>query len=196
MNTITPVHLVPGSGVIFVDSSDLGPASQPPRQARASSGSDSLSKAVSANITSILEAGGHLSEGKAEVFCLCPQTLVISFLLQTKCWDVDPCLRISSRTTTRRSGRASRMGSPPRWMSTSSSGPWGPSRKCRWWEQIVREYLSDEQLQYYSMDCYFRQYWRDQRLSFKGLKNNANNLVINQLREASFKVQMVIGQIK
>ena len=31
------------------------------------------------------------------------------------------------------------------------------------------------------MDCYFRQYWRDQRLSFKGLKNNANNLVINQL---------------
>ena len=35
--------------------------------------------------------------------------------------------------------------------------------------------------QYYSMDCYFRQYWRDTRLSFKGLKNNANNLVINQL---------------
>ena len=35
--------------------------------------------------------------------------------------------------------------------------------------------------QYYSMDCYFRQYWRDKRLSFKGLKNNANNLVINQL---------------
>ena len=31
------------------------------------------------------------------------------------------------------------------------------------------------------MDCYFRQYWRDSRLSFKGLKNNANNLVINQL---------------
>ena len=46
------------------------------------------------------------------------------------------------------------------------------------------------------MDCYFRQYWRDERLSFKvsidnsekdvinltqGLKNNANNLVINQL---------------
>ena len=39
--------------------------------------------------------------------------------------------------------------------------------------------------QYYSMDCYFRQYWRDQRLSFKGLKNNANNLVINQLRNIS-----------
>ena len=39
--------------------------------------------------------------------------------------------------------------------------------------------------QYYSMDCYFRQYWRDQRLSFKGLKNNANNLVINQLRRVS-----------
>ena len=35
--------------------------------------------------------------------------------------------------------------------------------------------------QWYSMDCYFRQYWRDKRLSFKGLKNNANNLVINQL---------------
>ena len=35
------------------------------------------------------------------------------------------------------------------------------------------------------MDCYFRQYWRDQRLSFKGLKNNANNLVINQLRRVS-----------
>ena len=50
--------------------------------------------------------------------------------------------------------------------------------------------------QAYSMDCYFRQYWRDERLSFKvlivnsekniinltqGLKNNANNLVINQL---------------
>jgi hypothetical protein len=31
------------------------------------------------------------------------------------------------------------------------------------------------------MDCYFRQYWRDKRLSFKGLKNNANNLIINQL---------------
>ena len=77
VNTITPVHLVPGSGsgVIFVDSSDLGPGSQPPRQPRASSGSDSLSKAVSANITSILEAGGHLGEGKPEVFCLCPQTL-------------------------------------------------------------------------------------------------------------------------
>jgi len=39
-------------------------------------------------------------------------------------------------------------------------------------------YLS---FQFYSMDCYFRQYWRDERLSFKGLKNNANNLVINQL---------------
>ena len=56
-------------------------------------------------------------------------------------------------------------------------------------------------VQAYSMDCYFRQYWRDERLSFKacfsilaitavyrqlyfssqGLKNNANNLVINQL---------------
>ena len=42
--------------------------------------------------------------------------------------------------------------------------------------------------QYYSMDCYFRQYWRDERLSFKGLKNNANNLVINQL---SLNVEML-----
>ena len=40
------------------------------------------------------------------------------------------------------------------------------------------------------MDCYFRQYWRDQRLSFKGLKNNANNLVINQLRRVSIKSGM------
>ena len=38
------------------------------------------------------------------------------------------------------------------------------------------------------MDFYFRQYWRDKRLSFKGLKNNANNLVINQL---SLKVAML-----
>ena len=56
--------------------------------------------------------------------------------------------------------------------------------------------MSDKMFQAYSMDCYFRQYWRDERLSFKvsidnsekdvinltqGLKNNANNLVINQL---------------
>ena len=61
---------------------------------------------------------------------------------------------------------------------------------------------NSEVVQAYSMDCYFRQYWRDERLSFKacfsilaitsvdvssitfffqGLKNNANNLVINQL---------------
>merc|ERR1712062_811246 len=34
---------------------------------------------------------------------------------------------------------------------------------------------------FYSMDCYFRQYWRDNRLSFKGLKQTANNVIINQL---------------
>ena len=42
------------------------------------------------------------------------------------------------------------------------------------------------------MDCYFRQYWRDQRLSFKGLKNNANNLVINQLRRVSKAVWVAL----
>jgi len=26
--------------------------------------------------------------------------------------------------------------------------------------------------QYYSMDCYFRQYWRDERLSFTGLSQH------------------------
>ena len=31
------------------------------------------------------------------------------------------------------------------------------------------------------MDCYFRQYWRDNRLSFKGLKQTANNVIINQV---------------
>ena len=33
------------------------------------------------------------------------------------------------------------------------------------------------------MDCYFRQYWRDNRLSFKGLKQTANNVIINQVVE-------------
>ena len=51
--------------------------------------------------------------------------------------------------------------------------------------QTVRFSILTRYFQYYSMDCYFRQYWRDQRLSFKGLKNNANNLVINQLRRVS-----------
>ena len=37
--------------------------------------------------------------------------------------------------------------------------------------------------QFYSMDCYFRQYWRDNRLSFKGLKQTANNVIINQVVE-------------
>ena len=43
-------------------------------------------------------------------------------------------------------------------------------------------------LQHYSMDCYFRQYWRDTRLSFKGLKMNSNQLHINQL---SLNVKML-----
>lgn len=38
------------------------------------------------------------------------------------------------------------------------------------------------------MDCYFRQYWRDSRLSFKGLKMNSNQLLINQL---SLNVKML-----
>ena len=38
------------------------------------------------------------------------------------------------------------------------------------------------------MDCYFRQYWRDTRLSFKGLKMNSNQLHINQL---SLNVKML-----
>ena len=29
--------------------------------------------------------------------------------------------------------------------------------------------------QNYSMDCYFRQYWRDERLSFTGLKKDAHS---------------------
>jgi len=41
---------------------------------------------------------------------------------------------------------------------------------------------------HYSMDCYFRQYWRDSRLSFKGLKMNSNQLHINQL---SLNVKML-----
>ncbi|XP_023322271.1 gamma-aminobutyric acid receptor alpha-like [Eurytemora carolleeae] len=41
---------------------------------------------------------------------------------------------------------------------------------------------------FYSMDCYFRQYWTDTRLSFKGLQSNSNNLEINQL---SLNVKML-----
>ena len=44
-------------------------------------------------------------------------------------------------------------------------------------------------LQNYSMDCYFRQYWRDERLSFTGLrKNNAHQLQTDQL---SLNVKML-----
>lgn len=38
------------------------------------------------------------------------------------------------------------------------------------------------------MDCYFRQYWRDDRLSFTGLKKNAHHIQINQL---SLNVKML-----
>ena len=38
------------------------------------------------------------------------------------------------------------------------------------------------------MDCYFRQYWRDTRLSFKGLKMTSNHIDINQL---SLNVKML-----
>lgn len=47
--------------------------------------------------------------------------------------------------------------------------------------------ISDTDM-HYSMDCYFRQYWRDSRLSFKGLKMNSNQLLINQL---SLNVKML-----
>lgn len=102
--------------------------------------------------------------------------------------------RASWRTMTKPSGPASKTESRPRSMSTSWYDPWDPFLKCRWWALVITNKSLKKSFQYYSMDCYFRQYWRDQRLSFKGLKNNANNLVINQLREASFKGQMVIGQ--
>ena len=38
------------------------------------------------------------------------------------------------------------------------------------------------------MDCYFRQYWRDERLSFTGLKKNAHSLSIDSL---SLNVKML-----
>ena len=43
-------------------------------------------------------------------------------------------------------------------------------------------------IQNYSMDCYFRQYWRDERLGFTGLKKNHNKLSIDQL---SLNVKML-----
>ncbi|XP_059080486.1 uncharacterized protein LOC131878512 [Tigriopus californicus] len=47
--------------------------------------------------------------------------------------------------------------------------------------------ISEEAMDY-SMDCYFRQYWRDERLSFTGVKKNAHSLSINQL---SLNVKML-----
>ena len=38
------------------------------------------------------------------------------------------------------------------------------------------------------MDCYFRQYWRDERLSFTGIKKNPHSKEINQL---SLNVKML-----
>ena len=48
---------------------------------------------------------------------------------------------------------------------------------------FLNEVWSTLWFQFYSMDCYFRQYWRDNRLSFKGLKQTANNVIINQVVE-------------
>ena len=42
--------------------------------------------------------------------------------------------------------------------------------------------------QNYSMDCYFRQYWRDTRLGFTGLKKNTQSQTIDQL---SLNVKML-----
>ena len=38
------------------------------------------------------------------------------------------------------------------------------------------------------MDCYFRQYWRDDRLGFSGLKKDTHSLQINSL---SLNVKML-----
>ena len=149
-----------GSGVIFVDIGSESGSVDPEgvRQPRASSSSDSLSKAVSSNITNILES-----------------------LLK----NYDKTERPSFQN-----------GEPTKVNVNILIRSMGPISEM----QMVRigdhEQTLKKSFQYYSMDCYFRQYWRDQRLSFKGLKNNANNLVINQLREGSFKGQMVIGQTK
>ena len=42
--------------------------------------------------------------------------------------------------------------------------------------------------QNYSMDCYFRQYWNDERLGFKPLDLSAHSQQINQL---SLNVKML-----
>ena len=47
--------------------------------------------------------------------------------------------------------------------------------------------ISEEDMNY-SMDCYFRQYWRDERLGFTGLKKNTHKLSIDQL---SLNVKML-----
>ena len=68
-----------------------------------------------------------------------------------------------------------------------SMGPISDTDMVR--ECDIFDYVSvDLLVQHYSMDCYFRQYWRDSRLSFKGLKMNSNQLHINQL---SLNVKML-----
>ena len=148
-----------GSGVIFVDSSEFETVDlEGVRQTRASSSSDSLSKAVSSNITNILES-----------------------LLK----NYDKTERPSFQN-----------GEPTKVNVNILIRSMGPISEMQMVRLGDHEQTIKNPFQYYSMDCYFRQYWRDQRLSFKGLKNNANNLVINQLREASFKGQMVIDWTK
>ena len=51
-----------------------------------------------------------------------------------------------------------------------------------------KDFFSFFFLQNYSMDCYFRQYWRDERLGFTGLQKNTHKLTINQL---SLNVKML-----
>ena len=40
---------------------------------------------------------------------------------------------------------------------------------------VFSEMFYPNSVQYYSMDCYFRQYWRDKRLSFKVTKQQTNS---------------------
>ena len=46
---------------------------------------------------------------------------------------------------------------------------------------MIMNMSTSSMLQYYSMDCYFRQYWRDTRLSFQGLSSASRDLHINQV---------------
>ena len=44
------------------------------------------------------------------------------------------------------------------------------------WGQLVINLTPWSSLQYYSMDCYFRQYWRDTRLSFQVLQSSGKKI--------------------